>query len=71
MAVAPKDVRTRRSPDLVDTNFQGDGRFLTGSTAESHLLTIKPVPYRVRPAAHIHARVGARHETVLDHTPRA
>ncbi len=40
-----------------DTNFQGYGRFLTGSTGEYYFRTIKPVPYRGRPAAHIHARV--------------
>ena len=40
-----------------DTNFQGYGRFLTGSTGEYYFRTIKPVPYRGRPAAHIHARI--------------
>jgi protocatechuate 3,4-dioxygenase beta subunit len=40
-----------------DANFQGYGRFLTGSTGEYYFRTIKPVPYRGRPAAHIHARV--------------
>jgi protocatechuate 3,4-dioxygenase beta subunit len=40
-----------------DTNFQGYGRFLTGSTGEFYFRTIKPVPYRGRPAAHIHARI--------------
>jgi protocatechuate 3,4-dioxygenase beta subunit len=40
-----------------DANFQGYGRFLTGSTGEFYFRTIKPVPYRGRPAAHIHARV--------------
>ncbi len=40
-----------------DTNFQGYGRFLTSSTGEYYFRTIKPVPYRGRPAAHIHARV--------------
>ena len=40
-----------------DTNFQGYGRFLTSSTGEFYFRTIKPVPYRGRPAAHIHARV--------------
>jgi protocatechuate 3,4-dioxygenase beta subunit len=40
-----------------DTNFQSYGRFLTGSTGEYYFRTIKPVPYRGRPAAHIHARI--------------
>ncbi len=40
-----------------DTNFQGYGRFLTSSTGEFYFRTIKPVPSRGRPAAHIHARV--------------
>ena len=40
-----------------DTNFQGYGRFLTSSTGEYYFRTIKPVPYRGRPAAHIHARI--------------
>ena len=43
--------------DKYDTNFQGFGRFLTGSTGEYYFRTIKPVPYRGRPAAHIHARI--------------
>jgi protocatechuate 3,4-dioxygenase, beta subunit len=36
-----------------DTNFQGFGRFLTGSTGEYLFRTIKPVPYTGR-TAHIH-----------------
>ena len=40
-----------------DANFQGFGRFLTGSGGEYYFRTIKPVPYRGRPAAHIHARI--------------
>jgi protocatechuate 3,4-dioxygenase beta subunit len=46
-----------RDGDKFDKNFQGYGRFLTGSTGEFYFRTIKPVPYRGRPAAHIHARV--------------
>ena len=53
-----------------DTNFQGFGRFLTGSTGEYYFRTIKPVPYPGRPAAHIHFKVwkeqqGAAHDRVL------
>jgi protocatechuate 3,4-dioxygenase, beta subunit len=40
-----------------DTNFQGYGRFLTSSNGEYYFRTIKPVPYRGRPAVHIHARI--------------
>ena len=47
----------QQGDEKFDTNFQGYGRFLTGSTGEYYFRTIKPVPYRGRPAAHIHARV--------------
>ena len=40
-----------------DANFQGFGRFLTGSTGEYYFRTIKPVPYPGRPAGHIHYKV--------------
>lgn len=39
-----------------DTNFQGFGRFLTGSTGEYYFRTIKPVPYPGR-TPHIHFAV--------------
>lgn len=39
-----------------DRNFQGFGRFLTGSTGEYLFRTIKPVPYPGR-APHIHVAV--------------
>ena len=39
-----------------DTNFQGFGRFLTGSTGEYYFRTIKPVPYPGR-TPHIHVAV--------------
>jgi len=39
-----------------DTNFQGYGRFTTGSTGEYYFRTIKPVPYTGR-TPHIHVRV--------------
>ncbi len=47
----------QQDQETFDTNFQGYGRFLTSSTGEYYFRTIKPVPYRGRPAAHIHARV--------------
>jgi protocatechuate 3,4-dioxygenase, beta subunit len=39
-----------------DKNFQGFGRFTTGSTGEYYFRTIKPVPYPGR-APHIHIKV--------------
>jgi protocatechuate 3,4-dioxygenase, beta subunit len=51
--------------DKIDTNFQGFGRFLTGSTGEYYFRTIKPVPYSGRPAAHIHFKVWKDHKPLL------
>ena len=39
-----------------DRNFQGFGRFMTGSTGEYYFRTIRPVPYPGR-APHIHFKV--------------
>lgn len=39
-----------------EKNFQGFGRFLTGSTGEYYFRTIKPVPYTGR-TPHIHVKV--------------
>src|SRR6185436_2506562 len=39
--------------DKRDVNFQGFGRFVTGSTGEYYFRTIKPVPYPGR-TPHIH-----------------
>jgi protocatechuate 3,4-dioxygenase beta subunit len=39
-----------------DKNFQGFGRFTTGSTGEYYFRTIKPVPYTGR-TPHIHVKV--------------
>jgi protocatechuate 3,4-dioxygenase beta subunit len=55
----------QQSQQTFDTNFQGYGRFLTGSTGEYYFRTIKPVPYRGRPAAHIHARVWRGEKKLL------
>jgi len=41
----------------MDKNFQGFGRFVTGSSGEYRFRTIKPVPYPGRPAGHIHFKV--------------
>jgi protocatechuate 3,4-dioxygenase beta subunit len=40
-----------------DKNFQGFGRFLTGSGGEYYFRTIKPVAYPQRPAPHIHFKI--------------
>ena len=42
--------------DKQDKNFQGFGRFLTGSTGEYYFRTIKPVPYPGR-TPHIHVAI--------------
>ena len=39
-----------------DTNFQGFGRFLTGSSGEYYFRTIKPVPYPGR-SPHVHFKI--------------
>jgi protocatechuate 3,4-dioxygenase, beta subunit len=43
--------------DKLDKNFQGYGRFTTGSTGDYRFRTIKPVPYPGRPAPHIHFKI--------------
>lgn len=43
-----------------DGNFQGFGRFLTGSTGEYYFRTIKPVQYPGRLAPHIHFAIKAK-----------
>ncbi len=40
-----------------DKNFQGFGRFTTGTDGEYRFRTIKPIPYPGRPAPHIHVKV--------------
>jgi protocatechuate 3,4-dioxygenase beta subunit len=45
-----------RKADQRDANFQGFGRFLTGSSGEYYFRTIKPVPYPGR-TPHIHFKV--------------
>lgn len=42
-----------------DRNFQGFGRFMTGSTGEYYFRTIKPVPYPGR-TPHIHFKVKGK-----------
>jgi protocatechuate 3,4-dioxygenase, beta subunit len=55
----------QQNQEKFDTNFQGYGRFLTSSTGEYYFRTIKPVPYRGRPAAHIHARIWKGEKKLL------
>ncbi|MHA3774415.1 dioxygenase family protein [Verrucomicrobiota bacterium sgz303538] len=50
--------------DKRDTNFQGFGRFLTGSSGEYLFRTIKPVPYPGR-TPHIHVKVKATGKELL------
>ncbi|HZR19207.1 MAG TPA: intradiol ring-cleavage dioxygenase [Verrucomicrobiae bacterium] len=47
-------------PGNFDNNFQGFGRFLTGSTGEYYFRTIKPLPYERRPAGHVHFAVKVK-----------
>lgn len=47
-----------------DTNFQGFGRFLTGSTGEYYFRTIKPVPYPGR-TPHIHFKIRKGNKELL------
>jgi protocatechuate 3,4-dioxygenase beta subunit len=47
-----------------DSNFQGFGRFLTGSTGEYLFRTIKPVPYPGR-TPHIHYKVKRNGKELL------
>jgi len=53
-----------RRRDEHDGNFQGYGRFLTGSTGEYHFRTIKPVLYPGR-TAHIHFKIGKGEKDLL------
>jgi protocatechuate 3,4-dioxygenase, beta subunit len=50
--------------DKQDKNFQGFGRFLTGSTGEYLFRTIKPVPYPGR-TPHIHVAVKIKGQKKL------
>jgi protocatechuate 3,4-dioxygenase beta subunit len=50
--------------DKRDANFQGFGRFLTGSSGEYYFRTIKPVAYPGR-TPHIHFKVHRRGREVL------
>ena len=47
-----------------DANFQGFGRFVTGSTGEYLFRTIKPVPYPGR-APHVHFKIKKSNKDLL------
>lgn len=54
---------SKRKKDRKDKNFQGYGKFETGSKGEYRFRTIKPVAYPGRPSPHIHLKVSqAGHE---------
>jgi protocatechuate 3,4-dioxygenase beta subunit len=53
-----------RKKDKQDKNFQGFGRFLTGSTGEYYFRTIKPVPYPGR-TPHIHFKIKQGRKELL------
>jgi protocatechuate 3,4-dioxygenase beta subunit len=50
--------------DKRDKNFQGFGRFLTGSTGEFLFRTVKPIPYPGR-TPHIHVKVKRNGKELL------
>jgi len=52
--------RSRKPAGSFDGNFQGFGRFETGSSGEYYFRTIKPGPYPTRPAPHIHFMVKVK-----------
>ncbi len=50
----------RGNQSKFDANFQGFGRFLTGSTGEYYFRTLKPVRYPGRQAPHIHFKIKTK-----------
>jgi protocatechuate 3,4-dioxygenase beta subunit len=57
-------IHTKDTHAAHDSNFQGFGRFLTGSTGEYYFRTIKPVPYPGR-TPHIHYKVKQKSKELL------
>jgi protocatechuate 3,4-dioxygenase beta subunit len=51
--------------DQIDKNFQGFGRFTTGTKGEYYFRTIKPVPYTGRPAGHVHFKIKKGSKVLL------
>lgn len=54
-----------RTSSKGDQNFQGYGKFTTGSAGEYRFRTIKPVEYSGRPAPHIHFKITKGREELL------
>ena len=52
--------RSSKKAGSFDANFQGFGRFLTGSNGEYYFRTIKPVTYPGRSAPHIHFMIKTK-----------
>ena len=52
--------RSSRKAGSFDENFQGFGRFLTGSNGGYYFRTIKPVTYPGRSAPHVHFMIKTR-----------
>ena len=55
-------LHTRDRHEQRDANFQGFGRFLTGTNGEYYFRTVKPVPYPGR-TPHIHFKIKRRGES--------
>jgi protocatechuate 3,4-dioxygenase beta subunit len=53
-----------KKKDKQDKNFQGFGRFVTGSTGEYYFRTIRPVPYPGR-TPHIHFKIKQGRKELL------
>jgi protocatechuate 3,4-dioxygenase beta subunit len=54
-----------KKQDQQDKNFQGFGRFVTGSSGEYYFRTIKPVPYPGR-TPHIHFKIKMGRKSLLN-----
>ena len=52
--------RSSKRAGSFDANFQGFGRFLTGSNGEYYFRTIKPVTYPGRSAPHVHFMIKTK-----------
>jgi protocatechuate 3,4-dioxygenase beta subunit len=57
-------LHSRSDGEKRDANFQGYGRFLTGSSGEYYFRTVKPVPYPGR-TPHIHFAISRHGKRVL------
>jgi protocatechuate 3,4-dioxygenase, beta subunit len=58
-------LHSRSHSEKSDANFQGFGRFLTGSKGEYYFRTVKPVPYPGR-TPHIHFKIRERGDKEFD-----